>query len=200
MKKSAILGIVIGILVLVILGILILSPSNKVNENSDNNLAPEVDYSEEDITIMHKDFRALIDSNWEEVEGNNLGYIFYSYFPPNVNRESENVEFIFVSVGHVGEINYTLDELLTAGIENSKTTMPDFNLTNNIIKSGRFFSGKEIEFTGTSGGVMREFVQFFGLEYGNIYTITYSCPLNNCNYYSVYDLVVNSFQPVEAKK
>lgn len=196
MKKVNIM-IIVFITVFVLLGIFYFIGSNQLE--SDLNSQEQNDYVGETTTTIHKDFRAIINSDWEEFEGSNLGYIFYTYLPPNEDKQSENAEFIFVSVGHIGEeINYTLEELLEAGIENSKATMPDLTLTNNVDKEGKYFRGKEIKFTGTSEGVMREFVQFFGLEYGNIYTVTYSCPLNNCNYYPIYAVFVESFEPVNS--
>ncbi|MDD5023352.1 MAG: hypothetical protein PHU63_04250, partial [Candidatus ainarchaeum sp.] len=115
--------------------------------------------------------------------------------------ESSNVEFIFVSVGYLGEENnYTLEEILDAGIENSKQTMPDLELINNVDKEGNYFRGKEIKFTGTSEGIKRNFTQFFGIEYNNIYSITYSCPIDECDYYPIYESFVMSFEPVESEK
>jgi hypothetical protein len=152
-------------------------------------------------TVIHKDFRVIIPSEWEEYEGSNLGYIYFTYLPPNENPQSENAEFVFISVGNIGEeIEYSLEELLEAGLENSKTTMPDLELQSNVEREANNFTGREIKFTGTSEGVLREFVQFFGLKFGNIYTITYTCPINNCHYYSDYDSIIESFEPVEAKK
>ena len=71
------------------------------------------------------------------------------------------------------------------------------HLKQNIDKEGEYLIGKEIKFTGTSEGVKRDFVQFFGIKYGNIYTITYSCPVDTCDYYAVYNVFVNSFKPIE---
>ena len=75
--------------------------------------------------------------------------------------------------------------------------MPDLELQSNVEREANNFTGREIKFTGTSEGVLREFVQFFGLKFGNIYTITYTCPINNCHYYSDYDSIIESFEPVE---
>ncbi len=187
--------IICFVVAFILLGIFYFISSNQKESNL--NSQEQNDYVGEMITSIHKDFRAIIKSDWVEMEGSNLGYIFYTYLPPSEDKQSENAEFIFVSVGHIEEeINYTLEELLEAGIENSRTTMPDLTLTNNVEKEGKYFEGKEIQFTGTSEGFMREFVQFFGLKYGNIYTITYSCPLDNCNYYSTYNVFVESFEPI----
>jgi hypothetical protein len=94
---------------------------------------------------------------------------------------------------------YSLDELLELGIENSKQLMSDFELTENIDGGKPDMSGKRIKFTGTQDGIKRNNVQVFGIEYEDLYSITYSCPVDKYNSYAIYNTFVETFEPIRAE-
>lgn len=198
MQKKVLIWSIVLILILIIGGFYIFKKDN--SQKIENNLNPEetTEYVGEQRTIIRKDFRAIIKEDWQESEVNPSVYI---YLPPNTTQTDENAETISIVVMFLGEENqYTLEELLDKGVENSRQLISDFELTENIDKENDYFEGKRIKFTGTSEGVKRENTQFFGIKYNNIYVITYSCPINNCNYYAIYNNLVESFEPVEVKK
>lgn len=147
----------------------------------------------EDITIIHKNFRAIMPENWTENENSPLTYI---YLPPNANPEDKKVEVISIVISPLGENNmFTLDEILKLGIENSKKIMPDFELIENIDGGKPDMPGKRIKFSGTQDGIKRSHIQSFGIKYNNLYTLSYSCPINNCHYNNIYENLLTSFEP-----
>ncbi|MFA7708360.1 MAG: hypothetical protein WCX73_05405, partial [Candidatus Pacearchaeota archaeon] len=151
----------------------------------------------EDITIITKDFRAIIKKDWQNLE---IPPSTWVYLPPNIAQEDVNAEVISITVTFLGESNqYTLTDLFEQGIENSEKIMSDFELTETIDWKNNYLTGKKIKFTGTSEGVKRNTIQTFGIKYNNLYTITYSCPVNSCNSYAVYNSLSESFQPTQAK-
>lgn len=147
-----------------------------------------------DKTIMHKDFRALIQSDWQEFEISSL----FLYLPPNISLDDENAEVISIAIAPWGDNQFSLDELLEQGIANSKQVMPDFEITEEINAKINNLDGKRIKFIGTSEGVKRNYIQYFGIEYNKVYVLTYFCPIDNCNSYEIYNKVVKSFEPIES--
>jgi hypothetical protein len=193
-----IVGVVIFILILIIGGIYIFNKKNNSTEINFN-LNPEdaKDYVGESTTSIHKDFRAIIKSDWQESE---ISPSIYIYLPKNTNEEDVNAEVISIAVTFLGEENsYTLEEILNQGVENSKQFISDFELTESLDWENNNFIGKKIKFTGTQEGIKRNSVQVFGIAYDNLYTITYSCPINNCNSYAVYNSLIESFEPIKSK-
>lgn len=85
------------------------------------------------------------------------------------------------------------------GIENSKKIMSDFELIDSTDWQNAHFIGKKIKFTGTSEGVKRSSLQVFGIEHNNLYAVTYSCSIDKCNSYGVYNSLLESFEPVESQ-
>ena len=201
MKKSFIIRIIALIVVLLIIGIyLIIQNNNPVNVDTNINSNPEKanDYVGESTTIIHKDFKAIMKNDWPESE---IPPSTYFYLPPNVAQEDVNAEVISIAVTFLGENNqYTLESLLEHGIENSKKIIPDFELIESTDWNNDYFDCKKIKFTGTSEGVKRSSLQVFGIKHNNLYAITYSCPIANCNSYAVYNSLLESFEPVEAKQ
>lgn len=198
MKKILIIGGIIFVLLLIIGGIFLLNQNNSENIPLDQ-IPPEkqTDYVGEQTTIIHKDFKAIMKDDWNEIEVPPSTYI---YLPPNTKKEDNNAEIISMVVQFLGENNqYTLDELLELGIENSKQIMPDFILTENIDGGKSDMPGKRIKFTGTQEGVKRNNIQVFGIKYNNLYSITYSCPIDECNSYAVYNTFVETFEPIKAE-
>lgn len=196
---------IIGLVVLVVISIFgvfyFLNQNNKNGiANIDTNSNPEEinDYIGESTTLIHKDFKAIMNKEWPESE---IPPSTYFYLPPNTAQEDVNAEVISITVTPLGENNqYTLDSLLEQGIENSKKIMPDFELIETNDWKNDYISGKKIKFTGTSEEVKRSSLQVFGMEHNNLYAITYSCPVNNCNSYGVYNSLLESFQPVKAER
>ncbi|MFA5174555.1 MAG: hypothetical protein WC438_05235 [Candidatus Pacearchaeota archaeon] len=191
--------VIISIVTVIIIGVIGFYFFNQDNSNQNTNTNPEEvnDYVGESTTIMRKDFRAIIKNDWQESE---IPPSTYFYLPPNTQEEDANAEVISIAVTPLGENNqYTLETLLEQGIENSKKIMPDFELTENIDWKNNNFAGKKIKFTGTSEGIKRNSVQVFGIEHDNLYAITYSCPIDNCNSYAVYNSLLESFEPIKAK-
>ncbi|OIO41628.1 hypothetical protein COX97_00915 [Candidatus Pacearchaeota archaeon CG_4_10_14_0_2_um_filter_05_32_18] len=204
MKKSVIIiGLVVLIVIILAGGFYFLNQDNKPGtSNTDTNLNsnPEEvnDYVGESTTTIHKDFRAIIKNDWQESE---IPPSTYFYLPPDVSQEDVNAEVISIAVTFLGENNqYILENLLEQGIENSKKIMPDFELTENIDWKNKNLIGKKIKFTGTSEGVKRNSLQVFGIEYNNLYAITYSCPIDNCNSYGIYNSLIENFEPVKAER
>jgi len=199
MKK----GIIIGVIVLVV--ILTLVAFYFINQNKDLNQIDSIpnpeeanDYVGESTTLIHKDFKAIMNKDWPESE---IPPSTYYYLPPNVAQEDVNAEVISIAVTPLGENNqYTLDNLLEQGIENSKKIMPDFELIETTDWNNEYFTGKKIKFTGTSEGVKRSSLQVFGMEHNNLYAITYSCPVDNCQSYGVYNSLLESFETVKAER
>jgi len=197
MKKSLIFGGIIFVLLLVIGGIFLLNQNNSNQLNTDSNPENAIDYIGEETTIMHRDFKARIKENWVETE---IPPATYIYLPPNTKEDDVNAEVISIVVQFLGEENeYSLNELLDLGIENSKQIMPDFELTENIDGGKPDMPGKRIKFTGTQDGIKRNNVQVFGIKYNNLYSITYSCPVDECNSYAVYNTFVETFEPIKAE-
>lgn len=200
MKKSLIIGIVALFAVLFIAGFYFFNQNNKngiADTDTNSNLEEINDYIGESTTTIHKDFRAVIKNDWKEYE---IPPSIYFYLPSGVSQEDVNAEVISVAVTPLGENQYNLDSLLEQGIENSKKILPDFELIETKDWSNEHFTGKKIKFTGTSEEVKRSSLQVFGIELNNLYAITYSCPVNNCNSYGVYNSFVESFEPVKAEQ
>ena len=199
MKKSLIIIGLVAIMVIAIAGFYFFSQNNNNLNRIDTNSNPEEDhdYVGESTTIIHKDFKAIMNKDWPESE---IPPSTYFYLPPGVSEEDVNAEVISIAVTPLGENNqYTLENLLEQGIENSKKIMPDFNLIETTDWNNDYFTGKKIKFTGTSEGVKRSSLQVFGMEHNNLYAITYSCPVDNCQSYGVYNSLLESFEPVKAK-
>lgn len=199
MKKSLVIGGIVFVILLFISGILLFN-----EKNLDDTPLEQVFYEEqkqndfvgEQITIMHKDFKAIIEKDWQEIEVSPSTYI---YLPPNTEKEDVDAEIISIVVQFLGKNNqYTLNELLELGIENSKQLMFDFELVENSDDGKLNIVGKRIKFIGTLDGVKRNNLQVFGIKYDNLYSITYSCPINNCNSYAIYNTLIESFEPVKA--
>ncbi|MFA4960649.1 MAG: hypothetical protein WC548_03205 [Candidatus Pacearchaeota archaeon] len=190
-------GIIIG---LVVFAVLILGALYFINQDNDSgqgdvmNSKETNDYVGESTTIIHKDFRAIMKKDWQESE---ISPSTYFYLPPNVAREDVNAEVISIAVTFLGESGqYTLENLLEQGVENSKNIMPDFELIEDVDWENDYFSGKKIKFTGTFEGVKRGGQQVFGIQHNNLYVISYSCPANACNSYGVYNSLLESFETV----
>lgn len=200
MKKNIMILGIVAIIIIAITGFYFFSQNN-INSNqinTDSNPEDAIDYVGEQTTIMHRDFKAIMKDDWTETE---IPPSTYVYLPPNTKEDDVNTEVISMVVQFLGEDNqYTLDELLEQGIENSKKIMPDFELTENIDGEKIDMPGKRIKFTGTQEGVKRNNVQVFGIKYNNLYAITYSCPVENCNSYAVYNTFVDTFEPVKAER
>jgi len=75
----------------------------------------------------------------------------------------------------------------------------NFKLTDNLNWKNGYLGEKKIKFSGIQENTKRNSVQVVGIKHNNLYTITYSCPENNCNYYPIYNTLVESFEPVKAK-
>lgn len=199
MKRGTLIGGVIILVLVLVFGIFYFIQQNKPSNPIDTNLNPEEvnDYVGESTTIIHKDFRAIINKEWQESE---IPPSTYFYLSPNVAQEDVNAEVISIITTFLGENNqYTLDSLLTQGIENSKKIMPDFELIESIDWENNHFTGKKIKFMGTSEKIKRNNHQVFGIMYNNLYVVAYSCPISNCNSYGVYNSLLESFEPVKAK-
>lgn len=200
MKKGMIIVSIILIIVLFLGGIYFFNQNNKQKiANADTNSNPEEvnDYVGESTTIIHKDFKAIIKKDWQESE---IPPSTYFYLPHGVSEEDINAEVISIVITPLGENNqYTLESLLEQGIENSKKIMPDFELTESTDWDNNYFIGKKIKFTGTSEEIKRSNLQVFGIKHNNLYAITYSCPINNCQSYGVYNSLTESFEPVKAE-
>ncbi|PIN77893.1 hypothetical protein COV15_01205 [Candidatus Woesearchaeota archaeon CG10_big_fil_rev_8_21_14_0_10_34_12] len=198
MKKSIIIGLVVLAIVLVFGVFYFINQNKDLNQIDTTNPEEVNDYIGESTTIIRKDFKAIIKDDWPESE---IPPSTYFYLPPNVAQEDVNAEVIFIAVTFLGENNqYTLESLLEQGIKNSKKIMPDFELTESIDWKNTYFTGKKIKFIGTSDGVKRSSLQVFGIKHNNLYAITYSCPIANCNSYGVYNRLLESFEPVEAEQ
>lgn len=203
MKKGVVIGIIIIIILLIIGGFFIFN-YNESNEIPLDQIPFEEqsDYTGEQTTIMHKDFKTIISVNWTEIESiASPTYSSFIYLLKNTSESDVNVEAIFIDINYIGENpNYTIEGLLEKGIESTKKIMPDFNLTNAEEWNNNYFSGKKIKYTGTSKEIKRKFTQTAGIKFDQLYTITYSCPENNCNSYPIYNYLIKTFEPVKAKK
>jgi len=195
MKKS--------LFVLALLGIILITgcAKNEANidlEHSDKLSMPvEADYVGEQTTIIHKDFKAIMKADWKELEVPPSTFV---YLPPNTAEEDVNAEYISIVSTPLGDSQWTLDSLLEQGIENSKKLIPDFELTNSWTDSTPLIQpAKRITFTGTQDGVKRNNVQVFGIKNNVLYGLTYSCPIEICSYYPIFNVLVESFEPVIAK-
>lgn len=187
--KSAV--IVILLLVVLIAGSFLYNPESI----PDDQLPPEdqTEYVGEQTTIMHKDFKTIIKDDWKEYE---VMPEYFVYLPPEADINDTSSEYISIVVTPLYGQEISLNQLLETGINNTNQTIPDFELTESIDGGNSYLDGKLIRFTGTQDGVKRNNVQVFGIKYDNIYTITYSCPVDNCNYYPIYNTLIDSFQPV----
>ncbi len=191
--------ILIGIVIF--LGILFPILIKKLNNNTSQdviNANPEdsTEYVGESTTIIHKDFKALIEKSWQEIEDSSPTYSTLTYYPKNTNLENKNVEIISILITFLGEeYEYTLQDLLDQGVENSKKIIFDFELVESTDWENKNLVGKKIKFTGTQDGIKRNNTQVFGIKYNNLYVITYSCAIDNCNSYPVYNSLTESFEP-----
>jgi hypothetical protein len=192
MKKSVIVpGIVVIVLILILGAVFLIMPGFK-GDNSTFSTQNSNNFAGEDRTIIHKDFRAIIKADWKEYEVPPSAFV---YLPPNTDENDTRAEAITIYSGFLGEDNnYTLDSLLEQGLENSKKIIPLFQLTENTTGNIKGFDSRKIEFTGIQEGIERNFVQVFGIKSNTLYSITYSCPVDNCNSYDVYNSVVESFE------
>jgi len=198
-KNLIVIGIVVIIIILLIGGFIFLnkfhsstqSPSNSQSDG-ENNIVGNTK------TSIHKDFRAIILSDWQEIEG--VPPSTFVYLPPKVNQEDVEAEVISVATTFLGDNKFTLDQLLEQGVEGSKKIIPDFELTETAIWKGSNLQGKKIKFIGTQERIRRKSIQVFGIKYNILYAITYSCPINNCNHEDVFDNLIESFEPVNPEK
>lgn len=199
MKKSIVIGIIVLAVILTVSAFYFMNQNKNLNQEDTNLNQEEVnDYVGESITVIHKDFKAIIKNDWQESE---IPPSTYFYLPPGVSQEDVNAEVISITVTPLGENNqYTLESLLEQGTENSKKIMPDFELIESADWNNGYFIGKKIKFIGTSEGVKRSSLQIFGIKYNNIYAITYSCPVDNCSSYGVYNSLTESVEPVKAEQ
>jgi len=196
MKRGILIILFIGFAILIVGGFFVFkSKSNlEIPYNESLSADKQIDYLGEQTTIMHRDFKAIIKKDWQELE---IPPSTYLYFPKETSKDDKNAEIISIVVSYLEENNsYTLESFLEKGLENSKQIIPDFELIENIDKENEYFSGKRIRFSGTSESVKRNFVQFFGIKYNNLYVISYSCPIENCNSYAIYNSLVESFEPI----
>lgn len=160
-------------------------------------LEEQSDYVGEQTTVIHKDFRAIMKADWKELEVPPSTLV---YLPPGTAEDDVNAEYISIVSTPLGESQWTLDSLLEQGIENSKKVMPDFELTDELTDGiASIQPAKRIIFTGTQDGIMRNNVQVFGMKNNVLYGLTYSCPIESCNYYPIFNVLVESFEPVAAK-
>jgi len=199
MKRGILIILFIGFAILIVGGFFVFkSKSNlEIPYNESLSADKQIDYLGEQTTIMHRDFKAIIKKDWQELE---IPPSTYLYFPKETSKDDKNAEIISIVVSYLEENNsYTLESFLEKGLENSKQIIPDFELIENIDKENEYFSGKRIRFSGTSESVKRNFVQFFGIKYNNLYVISYSCPIENCNSYAIYNSLVESFEPIIAE-
>lgn len=174
-----------------------LKPDFNQQDKIISNPEEQTEYVGEQTTVFHKDFKAIMKKDWQEFESQPSTIV---YIPKNTSEEDINAEIISVVVVSLGENNeYTLDNLLEQGIENSKQIMSDFELTESTDDEISGMSVKKIKFTGTTEGIKRNNIQIFGIKYNNLYAITYSCPVDICNSYAVYNSFIESFEPVLAK-
>lgn len=201
MKKGL---IVIGIIILIMVigGLLFIKQKDNsgIDYNGSLPLDEQIDYVGEQTTIFFKDFRAIMKADWTEIEDSSPTYTSIRYLPPGTDEDDFYAEYILIIVAFLGDDNsYTIERLLEQGIENSRSAMPDFNLTNTEEWDNDHFSGKKIKFTGTEA-IKRNFVQVAGIKFNKLYSITYSCPEANCNYYAIYNYLIRTFEPVKAKE
>lgn len=198
MKKVILIGIIVIIIIGMIGGFIFLNkPDDSTQNLSDSQSDGKNNIVGDMKTFIHKDFRAIILSGWQELEVPPSTFV---YLPPNTNQEDVKAEVISVTTTFLGDNNdFTLDQLLEQGVENSKKIIPDFKLTETTVWDGSNLQGKEIKFTGTQEGIKRESVQFFGIKYNTLYAITYSCPVDNCNYHNIFNNLAEGFEPIEPK-
>ena len=195
MKKGAIIIMISSLLIISLIGGIFLFI--QINDNS-LFFDEQNDYIGGQTTIIHKDFKALIKSDWQEFE---IPPSTYIYLLKGVKTSNKNAEAISINIVNLGSDNQlTLEGLLDQGIENSKKTMSDLEITEDIDWSNEHLVGKKIKFTGTQEGVKRSNIQVFGIKYNNLYSITYSCPIDECNSYAIYNVLIESFEPIEAEK
>ena len=188
------IGIVVLIAVLIVGGFIFFNAQKKeVNKNLGESGGQD-DFVGDTKTSIHKDFRAVIQADWQELE---IPPATYIYFPSNTSQEDVEAEVISVVVSPLGENSQSLEELTQLGIENSKKIMPDFELIENMNVNKGELTGKRLKFTGTSEGVKRNFVQFAGIQYNKLYALTYSCPINKCNYYELFNNFVETIELVK---
>jgi len=200
MKRGVlIIGVILLVIALVIGYIFLSKPRYNVSPDLEESVPSEEksDYVGEQTTVMHKDFRAIIKADWREFEVRPSNFV---YLPPNTAQDDISAEVISIITTYLGGNNQlTLDDILEQGIENSKQVMPDFELTENVDWETSHMLGKKIKFTGTQEGVKRNNVQVFGIKNNILYAITYSCPVESCNSYPVFNTLVESFEPVVPK-
>jgi hypothetical protein len=191
MKKSVIIVGLVVLIMFLVFGIFYFINLNKSSNPIDANSNPE------EKTIMHKDFNTVIKSDWKEIE---VSPSLYAYLPPNTSQEDINAEVISIAINFLGEDNKKgLNEIMEQGINISKLIVPDFELLENFDWENKFLKGRKIKFIVTQEGIKRENIQIAGIEYNNLYAVTYSCPMTNCNYNKVYKDLIESFKPVKAE-
>lgn len=195
MKKRFIIILVFAVIFLTIGGYYFFNQNKKLNQvNNPLNSEYTTEYVGEDTTIIHRNFRAIIKKDWQELE---IPPFTYIYLPPGISSEDVNAVLISILITPLGENQLNLDYLLTQGIEESKEIISDFELIENTNWNNNYFVGKKIRFTGTSDNVKRDSLQIFGIKYNNLYVITYSCPIDNCNDYAIYNKLMETFEPVD---
>lgn len=205
MKKGAMIGLIVGgsVLLIFILLLVIGSGSNN-NSNSVYNDSIAFDeqnqYVGETTTVIHKDFKAIMKEDWVENDTSSSGSSYVAYTPPGVVYGDANGEYIYVAVGNLGGETYTLDELLNLIVGMSNESLPNFELISSSDEEGKGIVGKEIKYTMSSNGNKLNLIEFFGIKYNTLYTVTYICPVGNCNYYPVYNVFVESFEPIEVEQ
>ena len=149
MNQKLIIGVVILIVILVLGGFYFFNQNISSNQ-TDLSSTPEdaKNYIGGQTTIIHRDFKAIIKKDWQEFEVPPSTYV---YLPPSTAQDDVSAEIISIAVAFLGEEKqYSLEELLEQGIENSKEIMPDFELTENTDGGNALLVGKKIKFTGTS--------------------------------------------------
>ena len=198
------IGLIVGggiLLILILLFVIGSSAKNNSNSVYNDSLAfdEQNQYVGETITIIHKDFKAIMKADWVENETSSSISSNIAYTPPGVVYGDANGEYIYVAIGSLGGETYTLNELSNLLIEMSNESLPNFELISSSDEEGKGIVGKEIKYTISSNGNKLNFVEFFGMKYNLLYTVTYICPVGNCNYYPVYNVFIESFEPIEAK-
>jgi len=195
MKKIVLIIIGIILVAVLIIGCInFTKPADNTNSDSNKSIPAEekADYVGEQTTIIHKDFKTIIKTDWQEFEIQPQTFI---YLPPNTAQDDINAEVISIIMTYLGPNNQlTLNNILEQGVENSKTIIPDFELTENSDNSQLDMPGKKIKFTGTQNNIKRNNAQVFGIKNNTLYTITYSCPVGNCNSYSIFNTIINTFE------
>jgi hypothetical protein len=191
-KKNSNKGFVVGIVICVVLvGAVLLAVY--LNENKK---IEKLDTSEM-ILKIHKDFGIEIPNNWNEYvpKIDATKGAMYVYVPSNQNVTYVASEKVIITIAYFPEGNSpNLNDMLNQGLNVTKKAIPDLEMTEgptDFTMGG--MSGIKMKFTGTSNKEKLEFTQISVKNPKNVYTISYHCPFEECNYYDVFDNIVETF-------